>query len=440
MNLRPCSILLAAAIMFAHSMVYSQGELEWRLLQTSPGTESRHDDVFFVNENLGWIVNGQGYIYRTTNGGAFWHLQTDVPEYLRSVGFADSLRGWTGTILSFANPLYETSNGGETWSLVQGLPNPRPQGICGIWVVDDSVVYCSGQYTGPAIVIKSTNRGTTWTSMDLAGLATGLVDCYFTSRDSGFVVGHIDSSGDRGVILFTSDGGGSWVRRYSGIRTGEGCWKISFPSRDVGYVSIEDFSISPVYFLKTTDGGATWQDKLFLTTYESEQGIGFVTPTLGWIGGWGNPTYQTTDGGDTWQSFGQAWPNINRFRFLSDTLGYAVGTRVYKYSRESTTAIEPGHHDELPASTELLQNYPNPFNPSTIINYQQAASYWVTLKVFDVLGREVTTLIDKQLEPGSHSVEWNGEDAVGRECTGGIYFCRMTSGGRQFTTKMLLLR
>src|SRR4030095_5083243 len=127
-------------------------------------------------------------------------------------------------------------------------------------------------------------------------------------------------------VLATTDGGTTWATRHVTNRTGEWSWKIHFPEPTIGYVSIERFG-GQAWFLKSTDSGETWTDKFFLNAYE-EQGIGFATSSLGWIGGWTGPTYQTTDGGTTWAlaGFGQ---NINRFRMFSNAIGYAVGEGVY---------------------------------------------------------------------------------------------------------------
>ena len=320
------------------------------LWRTLPGPEGgpRMDDVFFINSSIGWGLLGicsgwgctSGDIWKTTDGGQTWALQYSTWGYPRSVGFVDSLTGWVGTLGPDSNHvLYQTTNGGTTWSLVDNIPPPRPRGICGISVVNDSVMYASGKYTGPARMIKTTNRGATWTSIDLSAHAGALVDCYFFSPDSGFVVGSSSSSYDTGYtrVLFTSDGGNTWVTRHSSNRSGELCWKIQFRTRTTGYVSIEKFSQGPTYYLKTTDGGITWSDQLFRDSRYRVQGIGFVNDSLGWLGGWMGDTYETTDGGTSWHlaGFGSI---INRFRILNDTLAYAVGATVYKFSIDSVTS------------------------------------------------------------------------------------------------------
>jgi photosystem II stability/assembly factor-like uncharacterized protein len=317
------------------------------------------------------------------------------------------------------------------------IPSPQPTGICGIWVVSESVVYACGRYDGPPRVIKTTDGGATWTSQDLTPLATTLIDAYFVDQDNGFVVGGIGSSffNRLAVILQTTNGGASWVTRHTTTRTGEWSWKISFPTPMVGYVSIERFS-DQAFFLKTTDGGQTWQDKFFLSAYE-EQGIGFATPALGWIGGWTGPTYETTDAGTTWQlaGFGQ---NINRFRMLSPALGYAVGETVYKYTLE-TAGLAAGEAGSAPG-LRLAQNYPNPFQGTTTIGYAIAGESVVRMSIYNAAGRRVATLADGPVLPGEHELVWDGRDPQGQPVGSGVYWIRLEAGGATEVKPLLITR
>ncbi len=413
----------------------SDAQMRWRPLANSPdaGGGSRHDDVFFINPQMGWLVNGDHRIYKTTDGGTTWQLKFTAASYLRAVSFADSLRGWAGSLDS-VNVLYQTTDGGTTWSLVSTFPALRPAGICGLWAVNDSVVFGSGRYSGKPRVIKTTNRGISWTTMSLSPLASALVDCYFFNQDSGFIVGAVGNAGqntDSAAIFFTSDGGATWVKRFVAPRRGEICWKICFPTPDLGFVSIEAFTGSTRFFLRTTNRGATWEEKSFVNNYDA-QGIGFVNTSLGWIGGWGGPTYETTDGGNSWHlaGFGQ---RINRFRFFGDTLAYAAGDRVYKYSRDSTTSI--AEFGQTRSRFSLEQNYPNPFNPTTNIRFQVGTSGFVSVKVYDLLGKEVATLVNNEMRYGQYDIPFDAENLPS-----GVYFYRLQGANLSDTRKMVLMR
>jgi len=85
--------------------------------------------------------------------------------------------------------------------------------------------------------------------------------------------------------------------------------------------------------------------------------------------------------------------------------------------------------------SQLAQNYPNPFNPSTQIAFGIAEAGHVSLVVYDQLGREVAVLVNGQMEPGRHSISFN---AAG--CATGVYFARLTSGGKSDLRRMMLVR
>ncbi len=371
----------------------------WMALPNAPVAILRHDDVFFVDPSRGWVVNGEGNIFRTTDGGETWNHQFAWPAYFRSVGFANAQRGWVGT-LDADDLLFRTTNGGVTWTEVGNIPEPRPIGICGIWVVNESVVYACGKFSGPARLIKTTNGGQTWTSSDLSQFASRLVDCYFFDANRGFVVGGVGQSPNvHAVILATTNGGTSWQVRHTTQRAEEWCWKISFPTSSIGYVSIESFN-GPSWYLKTTNGGQTWLEPFF-ADLEPVQAIGFATPSLGWIGGVAFPTYETTDGGVTWHGAGFG-ENLNRVRMLGTNLGYAVGETVYRYTG-GTAGLTDLAADAIPVLT-IAPNLPNPFSISTSIPYTLAGSSPLRATIHDVPGRTVRTLIDGVTLPGSDTL------------------------------------
>ena len=91
--------------------------------------------------------------------------------------------------------------------------------------------------------------------------------------------------------------------------------------------------------------------------------------------------------------------------------------------------------DNTPDKFELFQNYPNPFNPSTVIRYDLPDDGFVTLKVYDVLGREIATLVNEERPAGTYRVNFNGD-----RLSSGIYFYSLQTNGKTFTKKMLLVK
>jgi len=94
----------------------------------------------------------------------------------------------------------------------------------------------------------------------------------------------------------------------------------------------------------------------------------------------------------------------------------------------------------VPYVFRLNQNYPNPFNPNTIINYEIPIAGHVTVKIYNILGQKVITLIDSYQNAGQHSVIWNGTNDSGKKIASGIYFSKLSSGDNTEIKKMLLLK
>ena len=95
---------------------------------------------------------------------------------------------------------------------------------------------------------------------------------------------------------------------------------------------------------------------------------------------------------------------------------------------------------EIPKVFELSQNYPNPFNPSTKIDFALPQATNVSLKIYDLTGREITSLVNSKLQPGKYSTEWYGLDANGKQVSTGVYFYRLVAGGNIITKKMVLIK
>jgi hypothetical protein len=108
--------------------------------------------------------------------------------------------------------------------------------------------------------------------------------------------------------------------------------------------------------------------------------------------------------------------------------------------RGSPVGIEILVSGELPQTYSLHQNYPNPFNPATTIRYDLPKSELVTLKVYDILGREVATLVNDKQVAGEKSLVWDGRDDTGKAVSSGIYIYRLRAGAYVKSRKMVLIR
>lgn len=122
---------------------------------------------------------------------------------------------------------------------------------------------------------------------------------------------------------------------------------------------------------------------------------------------------------------------------------FTIGSLIPPFASQSfqsaCTGWGPGEVEEvevlLPGRFTLYQNYPNPFNPSTAIKYRLPSTGFTTLKVYDLLGREITTLVEGEMSAGDHSTVWNAASV-----SSGIYFYRLQAGGHSAARRLILLR
>ncbi|MFO0902462.1 MAG: ferritin-like domain-containing protein [Pirellulales bacterium] len=419
----------------------------------APIASSRTDDIWFLDEFTGWAVNSDGTIIKTSDGGETWTVQLSAPGvYLRCIGFADAENGWVGT-LSRNRRLFHTSNGGATWARVTNLPARAPVAICGISVVNSQVVFGAGTNRpedSPAM-IKTVDGGATWEAIDMSAHASILIDVFFTDPSHGWVVGgkaeeSTPTTRDKvkPVVLETNDGGVTWVNRIANLDSelplGEWGWKIQFLDRQLGFVSLENFSAGAI--LKTTDGGRTWRR---ITVNDPQgnknlEGVGFLDENVGWVGGWGSdfsppgPTgfsSSTTDGGATWKNANEIGLRINRFRFLGSPLrvGYASGFSVYKYASGQALTSSRTRVASLVAPRLLLcdpQISAESFPVAIPLDIPVGARR-MTLHVWDRFGVDHGTILDEvRPESGRQVYEWDGVDDRGRPVGPGDYILRLT--------------
>jgi photosystem II stability/assembly factor-like uncharacterized protein len=328
----------------------------WQKLPTDP-YKGKQDDMSFISPDIGWYGNGAGKLYQTTDGGRSWTKVWEQPgTFIRALGFLDEKIGFLGNVgtdyypgVTDKQPLYRTDDGGKTWVPVKAEGISAVAGICGIDILRTrrifqgelqsvATIHAAGRVGGPAAVLRSTDSGVTWSVQDLSKVCGMILDIKFHDSLTGFICA--SSSSDTGageaLILHTTDGGKNWTPVYRSGRKFENCWKMHFPSRRVGYATVQSYNEDPAntkrVVIKTTNGGKSWTELPLVTAPGVQQfGIGFVDEKHGWVGCRANG-YETRDGGKSWSAveFGRA---VNKIRIVpagKTTRVFAIGTDLHR--------------------------------------------------------------------------------------------------------------
>jgi hypothetical protein len=217
---------------------------------------------------------------------------------------------------------------------------------------------------------------------------------------------------------------------WQNINSGAFAYEHEFLVGDGG-----EFAATPLLLRKLND--TTW------TNLSQNLNIGFfpnkikdLVFSILILGKYGK-MFQSMDFGDTWKELPTPVNiSLNDVAFYGPEIGYAVGdsgTILYT-SNGGVTAVE-GNQTNVPVSFELAQNFPNPFNPVTTIRYQLQKTGFVTLKVYDLIGREVATLVNEEKPAGRYEVKFDGTNL-----SSGIYFYRIRAGNFIDTKKFVLLK
>jgi hypothetical protein len=163
--------------------------------------------------------------------------------------------------------------------------------------------------------------------------------------------------------------------------------------------------------------------------------------TVDGAGGGAGLGFASGDGARGWVTVdGQNWVGID------SSFGLAVKPVLVAYSSVASKSAAGRTRDGKPAldsvqyETELRSVSPNPFNPDTEIQFTLRETTRVAISVIDVGGRRIASLVDDSLEPGLHSVRWDGRDSIGRGAASGLYFVHMAAGERAFTRRVLLVK
>ena len=400
----------------------SDGGNSWYSI--SSGTSLRFQEGSFINENVGWIVGDNGIVVKTTDGGDTWAAQAVVTsDNLSFVQFIDENTGW---VTSENNgEIWKTTDGGNTWQFK--YETLLDINLWQIHFVTPNIGWAVGEF---GTIIKSTNGGESWFPQNSGTNSINLRSLFFHDSENGWVVGKDE------YILRTTNGGDTWNLDRSG----------------------PGFELLHIFFLNNLDGWIIGTSGIILATNNGGIPVELVSFTasqsndqiqLSWI----TATELNNQGFEIERKTTESWEKIGfvngngtttemQYYSFTDNSGlvnnvYKIYYRLkqidfdgtYEYSNEVTIELSQ------PDSYLLNQNYPNPFNPSTIISWQLPESKFVTLKIYDVLGNEVASLINEEKPAGNFEVEFNAT-----ALSSGIYYYKLVAGDFVDVKKMILLK
>jgi len=437
--------VLIPLIWIAASATSSQ-TIPWRQASGTAGNGIAAVDVFRGNPDTLYAIGDRSFLRSTDRGEHFdsvYRITTDIGAlridsrdsrliYLSCIGLDPQ-----------SNDIWKSTTGGSSWMHLF-IGRVFPTAVVEIDPVDPNTVYVG---VGPNTIKRSTDRGETWNDLSPTGGA------YLTSLAIATTNNSILYAGFQTGIWKSSDRGNKWSQLSLGFQL-RSTVRLSVDARNenIVYVAIATDGTFPGGMYNSTNGGLFWQeinnglgtdsrrtwsllcnprnpDQLFLgiVTVDSS------TPSL----------YRSTNGGLNWLPFSNGLPpGCIPNSIVIDTLydRMYVGVFAYRSSDDGLYIYDGGTMSvgsflsQIRQST-LFENFPNPFNSETNIRFEIARLQRVSLKVFDLRGCEVATLVDRELMPGSYTVVLQMNAMAS-----GAYFCVLQSDDAIHSKKIMILK
>jgi len=193
---------------------------------------------------------------------------------------------------------------------------------------------------------------------------------------------------------------------------------------------------------RSTDNGDSWHHASSGISNDNVRSIAINQNGFLFVGTYGG-VFWSTDNGEYWSELNSGLTGYAVYKLSINPAGYIIASTNYGMFKSLNTTTNVNTNG-LNRSREyqLQQNYPNPFNPSTTIKFKVPELSFVTIKVYDALGNEITTLVDEEKPAGKYEVEFNANSHSGevRNLPSGIYFYRLKAGDYIATKKMVLLK
>lgn len=367
------------------------------------------NNLCMINENTGWALSNFRVIKTTTSGNSW--IKVDTTAMYSSLKFINANTG----LAAADNYFKKTTDAGATWTTY----NYTAYSFRKVSMPTFSTWYIAAFNSNQPVILKTTNAGANWNQF--SGASSNFYDLFFIDANTGYYAAPLG-------VFKTTDGAVSWSQQSS-----LNAASVFFTDASTGH-KIDNGDI-----YKTTNSGVNWQLQLHIP-FLPVQSIHFINSNYGWaacgqLGDYGR-IFKTTNGGATWLNNNNfAVKELRSIYFINENTGWASG-----YGGTMLKTITGGvgiQHisTTIPDKFYLSQNYPNPFNPNTNIEFSLPQKSFVSLKVFDLLGREVANLVNENLSSGSYIYDFNAT-----LLPSGIYFYKLETNNFSETRKMVLVK
>jgi len=359
-------------------------------------------------------------VHVSTDQGAMW-VARNIGTSLPAAVFCIATSGTNIFAGHYGAGVWRSTNNGTTWTEINsGIPTPadiRSIVTLGTSIFASATNYSTGRSLG---VYRSTNNGSNWTSVN-TGLTNDFAAGLFVSGTDLF------AGGASGTVFLSTNSGSNWTQvgntwvSYS-IGGFAMCGNGLFAAASNGGV------------FRSTDRGGSWSQVTSGLTDWNFYGLTGCGAIL--FAGTKKGVFLSTNNGASWDlaNTGLTDKTAGPFVITATHIFAATETGVWKRPLSDFAAVTAVQNN-VPCEFKLEQNYPNPFNPATSFEFRVPSSGFVSMKVFDVLGKEVATLVNGECQAGSRTVRW---DASG--LPSGVYACRLKAGTFTQTQKVVLAK
>ena len=352
-------------------LISTNGGMNW-IFSAGKGITTDVYSLSMLNSLTGFACGTFGKVFRTIDGGLTWDSLTSIENRI-ALGCADFIDVNTGFVCDLNGRIYKTINGGNSWILI-------------------SEFYPQTDY-----------------KLDMLNAQTGWI------------------AGGSGICRFTSNGGLNWIEQTS--NTNSSIRDLQMIDTLTGFIAGYSGTLR-----KTTNGGINWDT--ITTPYNiNYRSLSFVNSNTGYIAGEYGITARTSNGGQSWEIKNSGAGSLYSVYCKGYDSAFIAGAGSVVLEQFNSLTGGITWHNQVPEEFTLEQNYPNPFNPVTTIKFGLPKTARVTLKVYDILGREVSVLFNNaELNAGTVLYNFDATDLAS-----GVYFYSLDVNDTKVDTKRMVV-